>query len=303
MEQWLRQGMPPNVRRDPEQALAEDEQPEADHPLLDALQEAIGRLEETQKQTLRAWLQKSTATAFTINYTQTQAEIARLEGQHEQTLQEWIEARQKQLTLFRSPFVSPKAVLDALPTECTAHPQEAKARLKQEGHNKEAWFHHVFECEACCAPLLQDITDIHTQHVIDLPHTIVLFELDTYTVQDKYQKRLDALMQNFDAAHDQLLLIGRASKIGDRAYNIVLSGQRAGEIKDYFIEKFAVEDTQIRYLYFGYDPPQLTLEHAKRYGVTAGELAAIDAEGKTKAENKINQSVVIVVYKAKTKDS
>ena len=101
---------------------------------------------------------------------------------------------------------------------------------------------------------------------------------------------------SFDPTRDKVLLIGRASKIGDRGYNIALSGKRAGEIRDYLTTTFNVAEEQIRYQFFGFDPPQLTLDYAARYGISAADLVAVEANMKT-AEAKINQSVVIIIYK------
>jgi outer membrane protein OmpA-like peptidoglycan-associated protein len=100
----------------------------------------------------------------------------------------------------------------------------------------------------------------------------------------------------FDASRDKVLLIGRASKIGDRGYNIALSGKRAGEIRDYLTTTFDVAEEQIRYQFFGSDPPQLTLDYAAQYGISTEDLVAADANA-TKAEAKVNQSVEVIIYK------
>ncbi len=63
------------------------------------------------------------------------------------------------------------------------------------------------------------------------------------------------------------------------------------------MDKFNVKEEQIRHIYFGYDSPQLTLRNAESYGITADDLAAIDADRIKKGENTINQSVVVVIYK------
>ena len=128
----------------------------------------------------------------------------------------------------------------------------------------------------CCAPLLASILEHHVAHVTTNLHLVVLFDFNMYDLRETYQHRLDDLMRQFDPARDELLLIGRASRTGDRAHNIILSGNRAGEIKDYMINKHAVDASRIHYIFFGFDPPQLTPSIAKRYGVTADDLAAID---------------------------
>ncbi len=233
---------------------------------------------------------------------QAQAAIARLEQEHQQVIQQWMQTGKQHLPALESPFGSP-AVVGSVSPECLAHLQKEIAALARDGVTKETWLHHVFDCDTCCAPLLANMMEAHVAHVTQLPHTVVLFDFDTSTMHALYQQRLNALMQRFDKAQDTILLIGRASQIGDRAYNFILSGKRAGEIKDYLMDKFALEESQLRYLYFGYDPPQLTLEYAKRYGITAYDLASIDTSFKNSPEYKINQSAVVVIYKASPEHS
>jgi hypothetical protein len=181
--------------------------------------------------------------------------------------------------------------------ECITHLEEEKAAFAQDDYSKEAWLHHVFECKVCCAPLLKDVMEIHTSHVAEQPHEVLLFNFDTYTLTERHQRQLSELMHHFDPKQDQILLVGRASRIGDRSYNIILSGKRAGTITDYLMEMFSLEESQMRYLYFGYDPPQLTLAHIDYYGINKEDIASLDPHVQTSVENKINQSVVVVIYK------
>ncbi|MDH3601977.1 MAG: OmpA family protein, partial [Candidatus Tectomicrobia bacterium] len=176
--------------------------------------------------------------------------------------------------------------------------EKEKAAFAQGGYSKESWLHHVFECEVCCAPLLKDVIEIHTSHVVEQPHGVILFNFDTYTLIERHRQQLSELMHHFDPKQDQVLLVGRASRIGDRSYNIILSGKRAGAITDYLMETFSLEESQIRYLYFGYDPPQLTLAHIDYYGIDKEHIASIDTYVNTSIEDKINQSVVVVIYKS-----
>jgi outer membrane protein OmpA-like peptidoglycan-associated protein len=217
--------------------------------------------------------------------------------QEEAALRQWIESGQEHLPSFQSPFVTVEETSGTLPIECIAHLEQEKAAFVRGGYSKEAWFHHVFECEVCCAPLLQDVIDIHTSHVIEQPHDVLLFNFDTHALTERHQQQLSELMHHFDPQHDQILLVGRASQTGDRSYNIVLSGKRAGAITDYLRETFSLEDSQMRYLYFGYDPPQLTLEHIDYYKISKEDIATIDLNINNSIKNKINQSVVVIVYK------
>jgi len=228
---------------------------------------------------------------------QLQEELDRLEQEQTQTLRKWRQSGQEHIPSLQSPLVHTESLSGRLPPECMAHLEAEKAQLEQGGYSKQAWLHHIFECKMCCAPLLADVMDMHVSHVIANPHLVILFDFDTDAIKASYQQRLDAFMPQFDAQHDQLLLIGRASNIGHRAYNVALSGSRAVEIKDYVMERFHVEADRIRYLFFGADPPQLTLNIAEDYGVSAEEIAAIDTQLRNRPENKVNQSVVVIISK------
>lgn len=225
----------------------------------------------------------------------TKSMMDQLQQEYKETLGKWKQSGQNQLPVLQSPFVTPDALTTDLPTECVAHLTEAKANLERDRYSQDAWLDNVFSCETCCAPLLADIMDVHVAHVIASPHLVVLFDFDQYTLQERYQSRLDALLRQFDPSSDELLLIGRASQIGSRAYNLILSGKRAGAIKDYAMDKFALADEHIRYLFFGYDPPQLTPTLAARYGISDDDIAVIDPDMNLSAGAKINQSVVVIV--------
>ena len=226
-------------------------------------------------------------------------DLDRLREEQERAIRDWIKAGQRHIESYKSPLITADNVERELPSECIQHLREEKKKLKESGYSRELWLRHVFECEQCCAPLLADLMVMHVSIAVQQPHIIVLFNFDTYHIKEKYKQRIDDIIRkNFNKNKDKILMIGRASNIGTRPYNIVLSGRRAGEIKDYIVENFGIDESRIRYLYFGYDPPQLTFAYAKAYGVTAKELASIDAEAsfKNSDENKINQSVVIIIY-------
>jgi outer membrane protein OmpA-like peptidoglycan-associated protein len=182
------------------------------------------------------------------DYEKTQSELNRLKQQYEDTTHEWRRAGQKLLPSLQSPLIDADALPVELPPECIAHLQEEKAKLERDAYNNEAWLQHVFKCDMCCAPLLASILEQHVAHVIANPHLVILFDFVTSTLHENYPPRLDDLMRQFDPVRDQVLLIGRASRTGDRAYNIALSGKRAGEIKDYLIGTHAVGETQISIL-------------------------------------------------------
>ena len=161
-----------------------------------------------------------------------------------------------------------------LPEVCSEHIEQAHQQFSANGFSKDLWFQHVFECKECCGPILTDVMDEHVNLVVKQPHVVVLFQFDRYAIQPQYQQQLKSLIRtSFDASRDKVLLIGRASKIGDRGYNVALSGKRAGEIRDFLIQTFDITDEQIRYQFFGFDPPQLTMKIADQYGIAGDGIS------------------------------
>lgn len=223
----------------------------------------------------------------------------RIRDEQESVVKDWIKAGQQHIESFKSPLIDSKKIAKKMPSACIEHLQKEKRELQKSGFSKEVWMHHVFECEKCCASLLVDMMFMHVQRVVEQPHLMVMFDFDKYEIKKIFKKKLnDLVVKNYKKGRDKILLIGRASKIGDRAYNIELSGKRAGEVKDYFIEHVGVDASKIRFLYFGYDPPQLSREYAKAYGVTKAQLAYIDSSlpFNNTLKRKINQSVVVIFY-------
>ncbi len=177
---------------DAEQAQVEIERLE-EQAFWESLKAGIARLEEQQKQ-LQEWLREGLV-RLDQGQRQLQAlheRIARLEvqplprgetplpGQTSVTDEAHIQAHQprkpveqKPLASFPSPFAAPEAVSAPFPPVCSVQLQDKKAKLEQDGYSREAWFSHIFECEECCSPLLSDIMDVHTSHVVEQPHTIV----------------------------------------------------------------------------------------------------------------------------------
>lgn len=242
-------------------------------------------------------------TEQSTDYESFKADIERIREEQNTVLEDWIKLGQEYLESFKSPFISADDVA-GLPSECLDHLKEDQKKLEQGEFTRESWLGHVFECDKCCGPLLAHLMDMHVSQAVGQPHVVVLFDFDTFNIKQNYKEKLDNMINNyFEKGIDKILLIGRASQIGERYYNIILSGKRAGEVKDYFIANFGIDESRIRFLYFGYDPPQLTPQYASAYGVTEEELSYIDSVFSTSNMSKMNQSVVVVVYKGSDRDT
>ena len=147
----------------------------------------------------------------------------------------------------------------------------------------------IAQCEKYCAPLIASMMQCHKLSVARHPHGVVMFELGESTVKPQYR---DGVIQEVAAKYNSgegtnILLIGRASHIGDLRYNRRLSAQRALAVRDALIEAGVPMDA-IRPLWFGWEPPQIDAATAEEYGIAA----MFEEMGR----QKLNQSVVMVIF-------
>jgi len=149
----------------------------------------------------------------------------------------------------------------------------------------------IAECREFCAPLVAHLVRCHTLSVARHDHGIVLFEYDRYDLDPRYVRPSGLLARVAEALRAdperRVLLVGRASKIGDLRYNRRLSGQRALAVRDALMEQGIAGDW-IQTTWFGWEPPQITAAMAREYGLQHlyGRFGPA----------KLNQSVVVVLY-------
>ena len=147
----------------------------------------------------------------------------------------------------------------------------------------------IAKCEKYCAPLIASMMQCHKLSVARHPHGVVMFDLGESTIKPQYR---DGVIREIADQHKQgegtnILLIGRASHIGDLRYNRRLSAQRALAVRDALIDT-GVPMADIRPLWFGWEPPQIDAATAEEYGI-ASIYQQVGRE-------KLNQSVVMVIF-------
>ena len=106
---------------------------------------------------------------------------------------------------------------------------------------------------------------------------------------DEYEKGIIAevthgLKGNADL---KVLLIGRASHMGDLPFNRALSGRRALAVKDKLLTN-GIPKSRIEAMWFGWEPPQISDWIAKEY-----DLHDLYNH---KGKKRMNQSVMMVLY-------
>jgi len=145
------------------------------------------------------------------------------------------------------------------------------------------------QCTEFCAPLVASLMDCHVLSVARRPHGIVLFELGSSRVDTDFRDGvIREMARNYlDDPERSILLVGRASQIGDLAYNRRLAAQRALAVRDE-LTAGGVPFERIRPIWFGWEPPQIDPVVAEEYG--------FDTLLTEHGRDAINQSVVMVIF-------
>ncbi len=148
---------------------------------------------------------------------------------------------------------------------------------------------HLAECKKLCGKTVKALMGCHIAAVVNLEHDFVFFDLDSTYVKDRYRRgSIDRMASALDNDPDKnILLIGRASRIGHKGYNRTLSRRRARSVED-TLHEHGVDADRVKLLAFGYDPPQIKEHIADAYG--------IDGLYEQLGDYGINQSVLMVVY-------
>lgn len=169
-----------------------------------------------------------------------------------------------------------------------AHLREEARKLAEGSIDRAGWYEHVAACEKVCNRIVSGLLHSHVQRVRELPHRLVVFGNDEARPSPESLRSLDAWMEETGAASGEsprgLLLIGRASRSGAKEYNRRLSERRVASVRTRLVES-GWSDAQIHGFGLGYEPPQITQEIARLYGLDPGL-----------SEEARNQSVLVVAY-------
>ena len=151
------------------------------------------------------------------------------------------------------------------------------------------YLNEIASCRAFCAPLVAHLVRCQVLAVSHSPHGIVLFDLDSDQVDSRYESGLidEAVRTLKEDPRSRVLLVGRASKIGDLRYNRRLSARRSLAVRDELIERGAPAD-RIKTMWFGWEPPQISSWIASRYG--------FDSLYTREGAHRMNQSVMLVIH-------
>lgn len=175
------------------------------------------------------------------------------------------------------------AIRDMGPEPALAHLTQEAERLARGEVTLAQWYQHVAACTDFCSKVVSGLLYEHVQQVQRQPHGLLLFgnDDDALDAQDREQLWRFLASQPEDA---RLLLIGRASRSGNRFYNRGLSQRRVEAVQQELLSQ-GVTAGRIHGFWLGYEPPQLTRRIADLYDLEP----ALD-------EGQLNQSVLVVAY-------
>jgi len=170
-----------------------------------------------------------------------------------------------------------------------AHMQEHQRFIRENRVSYADYLKEIAECRSFCAPLVASLVRCHVLSVARQPHGIVGFELDSSSVEPEFREGIleEVALRLEQHPEEKVLLVGRASQIGDLRYNRRLSAQRALAVKDHLVAR-GVDESRIETMWLGWEPPQITESVAAEYGLA--ELY------RHQGGQRINQSVMVVTY-------
>ncbi len=162
-----------------------------------------------------------------------------------------------------------------------AHLEEQHHHIDAGEQDRAGWYEHILACERLCGMVVVGLLYEHIRRVEASPHELLQFATNDADLDDSSRSKVADLVARSKAG-DHILLVGRGSRSGDRAYNLALSQRRVESVHD-VLKAVAVDDGRIHRFALGYEPPQLTPSLLRRYGF----------EG---ALEEVNQSVLVVAY-------
>ena len=93
-------------------------------------------------------------------------------------------------------------------------------------------------------------------------HMVIYFDFDSFTIPDRYLKRLDvvgkATKEPGSDRLEEIRVIGHTCSLGPRAYNRHLSLRRAEEVARYLKERFSMDSDVVTVFAKGEDAPLLS---------------------------------------------
>lgn len=167
------------------------------------------------------------------------------------------------------------------------HLQEYKAELAKGKTTKQAWYEHLAHCEKVCRPVIVNVFKRHLDWVRRNGFAMVFFPVGQSQLMEEDKAAVGRFVEDHHLGDDhsrQVLLVGRASKIGGQQYNLELSNKRVEAVTAELAAHLTDARDRLRTVHLGFEPPEITPAVAKFLGLDS-----------SLSEAQLNQSVMLVV--------
>jgi len=181
--------------------------------------------------------------------------------------------------------------------EIRRHYEELRAMLEKKSTlTPGEVFRHVASCKEFCFPREVFLTSCHVNAVAHSERReLVLFGFNQDEVPARYLDTIRSVADQVNTeADDKILLVGRASYPGADDYNVALSQRRTASVIDLLRDHDVAVD-RITSMTIGEYAPKLGNTMLSMYGL-AGVTSGINASSEEERMQKLNQSVLLVVY-------
>ncbi|MFQ5663610.1 MAG: PEGA domain-containing protein [Terriglobia bacterium] len=154
-----------------------------------------------------------------------------------------------------------KTNFDGDSQEFLRHLRGYKAELARGNTSKQAWYQHLQACEKVCRPVVTEVFKRHIRWLRRSGFTVIYFPLNQHRLTDEDTARVGQFVAEHDLAQDrsrQVLLVGRASRIGGQQYNLELSRKRVESVTQELAAQLPDADARLRTVHLGFEPPQIS---------------------------------------------
>lgn len=157
--------------------------------------------------------------------------------------------------------------------------------------------------DECLSQLFDIAHAYHNDRLAELPLASFFFNSGVNDLNSNQIRRLELFLKPYKKLKDDygIVIIGRASSVGDYESNRRISQMRATNIQDQIYENMG-RDAKVDYVYFGSKPPQLTERIGEYIGLDKADYVDVKV-GRTPYPDfrlRINQSVIVVLYPLKS---
>jgi len=100
--------------------------------------------------------------------------------------------------------------------------------------------------------MVSSVAKVPTSQVIGFVTDNMLFDVNSTAIRSEYTQELDQVGR-FLKAHPEIAIViqGHTDSVGPDKYNLSLSAKRAGQVREYLLEKFELDPKRVAALWYG----------------------------------------------------